>query len=585
MTIDISAAPFNLTEEQQGWVYSTLERLSVDEKIGQIFCASTYALSKGVIETMTDEFKVGGLMIRPLALKNLQRDISALQRRSAIPMLIAANLEKGGDGAIDEGTYFANPMGCAATGDPECAYRLGKVANREGAAVGVNWSFAPIVDIDRNFRNPITNIRTYGDDPARVLKFSREFIRAATEEGVTCTIKHFPGDGVDERDQHLLVSVNDLSQGEWEKSYGMVYRELISDGAKALMVGHIAQPALARAVDPDAPASDAYLPASQSPLIMSGYLRKEMGYNGLIVTDSTLMVGYMQSMPRRVAVPHSVACGADMILFNKSLAEDFTYMKQGIADGILPIERLDEAVTRVLALKASMGLVEKQRENTLVPRGDAQAVINSSETRTWARDVADRAVTLVKDPKNVLPLSPHKTPRVYLNVLETHVSNNSPFAQDMKARLEREGFKVTLRRRKVTFNVADGVRGIARPSFVRIMREVYSDTHSFISKYDLALVVLNMETESNNTVVRINWQVFFGLGHDIPWYAGEMPLVAVSFANPYHLIDLPMAHAYVNAYSNNEVTRDAVFEKLMGRSEFKGANPIDPFCGHIDCGM
>jgi beta-N-acetylhexosaminidase len=319
------------------------------------------------------------------------------------------------------------------------------------------------------------------------------------------------------------------------------------------------------------------LPASLSKTLTTGLFREKLGFNGLVVTDSTLMTGFMQPMPRKKAVPLCIECGCDFLLFNRNVEEDWKYMLDGIKDGILSKARLDEAVLRVLATKASLGL------NTKKSMPDPIQVAGNPETKKWVLDCADKCVTLVKDNKKLLPLSPSKHKRVYLNVIENYVENNSKLGKDLKARLEKEGFEVTLRKRKLDINPNLLMRGIATPDLIKVMKEVMATTDSFVSKHDMCMIALNMETVSNATVVRVNWRVMFGLGNDIPWYAGEMPLIAVSFANPYHLLDIPMADVYVNSYTATKEVLDATFDKLMGRSELKGISPVDPFCGHEDC--
>lgn len=582
MSVDLTVPPFCLDEEQQKWVTDTLASMTLEEKVGQLFCPAMSSFSKKTISHMTDDLHIGSVMIRPFPVKGLQEKIRSLQDASKLPMLISANLENGGCGAINEGTNFAMPMGATATGDMVNGYRLGKISCQEAASVGVNWGFAPIVDIDNNYRNPITNIRAFSSDKDQVLTMARGYIKGAEESGVAATIKHFPGDGCDERDQHLLVSVNDRSAEEWMDSYGMIYQNLIHEGARSVMIGHIAQPAMARAINPDISKEEAFLPASQSETLLTGLLREKLGFNGLVVTDSTLMVGYMQCMPRRVAIPESIRCGCDMILFNRSIDEDVEYMKQGIADGRLSMERVDEAVTRVLATKAALNLHKKKQDGSIVPSVDPMSIIGRQETKDWTRECADKAITLVKDNRHLLPLSPGKTKRIYLNVIENYVSNKSPFAANIKERLEKEGFTVTLRKRKMDLNMDLLNKGIPTPTLLKVMKEIQANTRDFVSQYDMCMIVLNMETVSNATVVRVNWKVMFGLGNDIPWYAGEMPLVVISTANPYHLLDIPMAHTYINAYTGTQVVLDALFDKLMGRSAFKGVSPVDPFCGHED---
>lgn len=583
MSVDLKAKPFQLNDSQVKWVEDTLHAMTQEEKIGQLLCPSLSQFDDATISHFTGDLKIGGMMIRPFKVDGLQDNIRRLQDASHVPILISANLENGGCGAIEEGTNFAMPEGVSATNDPVNGYRLGKISCREAASVGVTWGYAPIVDIDMNYRNPITNVRSFGSDKEMVLTMAQGYLKAASEEGITPTIKHFPGDGVDERDHHLLVSVNTLSADEWMDNYGYIYKTLIEEGAPSVMVGHIAQPAMARAVRPGISDKDALLPASLSQALVTGLLREKLGFNGLVVTDSSLMVGFMQPMSRRQAVAQAIENGCDVLLFNRNLDEDFRYLQDGVEKGLLSQARLNEAVTRILALKASMNLHTKHKDGRIVPEADPMQIIQRPETKQWVRECADKAVTLVKDNADLLPLSPKKYKRVYLNVIENYVTNDSPFAKDIKQRMENEGFTVELRERKMDFDPNLMMQGIMTPDMQKVMAEVMASTDDFVSKYDMCMIVVNMETVSNATVVRINWKVMFGLGNDIPWYAGEMPLLVVSTANPYHLLDIPMAHTYINAYSGNKETLDAVFDKVMGRSEFKGVSPVDPFCGHEDC--
>lgn len=583
MSLDLKKAPFALSDEQVRWVEGTYDAMSLDEKIGQLICCSISQFDEESIKRIT-ALHVGGMMIRPFPTEGLQDNIRKLQMEQKIPLLISGNLENGGAGVLTEGTLFNQPMGCTATGNMENGYRLGKISAAEAVSVGVNWGYAPIVDIDMNYRNPITNIRAFSSKKEEVLQMARGYLKAAKEEGLSATIKHFPGDGTDERDQHLLVSVNQLDYQEWMDSYGWIYKNLIDEGAPTVMAGHIAQPKVARAIRPDISDEEAFLPASQSKVLLTDMLRERLGFNGLVVTDSTLMVGYMAKLPRRKGLCASIEAGADMILFNRNMEEDFAYLKAGVEDGSISKERLKDAVLRVLALKASMNLHKKKEDGSIVPSEDALKIIGCKQHKEWTKECADLAPTLVKD-KGVLPLSSEKTKRVYLNVIENEVNDQSPFAKKMVARLEKEGFEVTLRKREMKINMEEMLQGIMSPDAQRVMMEIMATTESFTSQYDLAIIVLNMPTESNATVVRVKWNVFAGLGNDIPWYSGEMPLVVLSFANPYHLLDIPMADVYVNAYTDNEETQEAVFDKIMGRSQFKGVSPVDAFCGHEDCKM
>ena len=577
--INLKASPFFLDDEGIRWVNETLASMTLEEKAGQVFCALGLSDNEDMLLGMIRGIGIGGIMYRPGPKAYVQETHRRIQNMAKIPLLLAANTEAGGSGLSFEGTGFGSPMAVAATGDPEDAYRMGYVACREGAAMGLNWSFAPIVDIDRDFHNPITNTRTFGSDPDRVIACASRYLDAADDCGVAVSIKHFPGDGVDERDQHILTSVNSLSADEWMQTYGRVYKTLIDKGAKTVMVGHIAQPAWVKKLNPGATREELLRPASISKELLTGLLRGELGFNGLISTDSTCMVGLTSAMPRAQAVPTAIAAGADMFLFNKDMQEDYRYLLNGIENGILTKERLDEAVTRILATKASLGLPEKQKNGTLVPGPEALEEVGKPEFRAWSASVADRAVTLVHDRQDLLPISPKKFRRVYLNVIQKSNDPEDPEVLAWKALFEKEGFEVTVRDRRVSIEPADFAAPSLSPEKAALMGELYRGVEATRASYDLYVYIANMQNASNNTTLRLNWNVVFGLGDDAPWLTKEVPVMMIATGYPYHLFDAPMIDTFINTYSNEPQFKAAVMEKITGRSEFKGISPIDPYCG------
>ena len=266
----------------------------------------------------------------------------------------------------------------------------------------------------------------------------------------------------------------------------------------------------------------------------------------------------------------------------QKVEEDILFIREGLQDGILSAERFAEAVKRVLAFKASENMHIKKATGTLVPERDVFALTDRQTTENWVRECADKAITLVKNNDALLPLSAGKNKRIYLNVIERTIKNESSFALDIKDRFEKEGFEVTLRRRKVDFSVDKLLSDEQTPELEALRHEIFDDTESFVSKYDMGVIVVKLPAASNITTVRVDWKVMLGVGNDFPWYAGEMPLLCVSVANPYHLLDIPMADAYINTYSYNKATLDALFDKIMGRSEFKGISPVDASCGMED---
>ena len=562
MNIDLKANPFYLDDEAVRWVETTRDAMTLEEKVGQLFCVLFKKAEKEELDYVLNILKPGGCMYRVVPAERAVAFTRDLWARGTVPPLIAANLEKGGNGIVEEGTYMASPMEIAATGDVETARKMAEVCGVEGSAVGANWAFAPIIDIDDNFRSPITNTRTFGSDPKRVRDMGRAYVEEIQKHGLAASIKHFPGDGQDERDQHLVTTINSMDCETWMATYGEAYRAGIEAGALTCMVGHIMQPAWSRRLRPGIADRD-ILPGSLSPEIMGDLLRGELGFNGMIVTDATTMAGYTIPMSRREAVPRSIAAGADMFLFARNLEEDYGFMLEGAKNGTITPERLNDAVTRVLAVKAALGLHKKTWE----PDEAALRQVGCEKHLRWSRECADKAITLVKEEKGVLPITPERYPRILFYAVEPPAGGEGNYkvkaACDMlKERLEKEGFHVD------TFVPEPYGEGFT------------TKYEAMVSRYDLMLYAANLSTKSNQTVVRIEWKQ--PMGADCGHYLNDVPTVFVSLENPYHLLDFPRVRTYINCYSNNDRVLDALVEKLTGRSPFEGKSPVDPFCGKWD---
>lgn len=560
---DLFKAPFYLMEEDVAWVEKTKASMTTKEKISQLFCLIAYSADDNYLKFLATDLKIGGIMCRVMPKDEMCKTVEVLQKESKIPMLISANLEAGGAGVCLSGTKVGSEMAIAATNDPKSAYALGKVCGSEGSVLGVNWSFAPIVDIDMNFRNPITNTRTFGSNVEVVKNCGVEYIKALQNYQMAACAKHFPGDGVDERDQHLVSSVNSLSVEEWDKTYGVVYQAMIEAGVKTIMVGHILQPAYTKKYNPSIKDED-ILPASISYELVTKLLKEQLGFNGLVITDSTTMAGLNMALPRRKLVPLTIAAGCDMFLFTKNLEEDFRYMEEGYNGGIITPSRLDEAVTKILTLKASLGLHKK---SNLPAYDKIDEVVGSSENQALASIIADKAITLVKNKENILPISPTKYKRVLFYSLESSAGNmgfSVAVGANMRLleRLEKAGFSVTLFKPKPGF---EGTMGSAE---------------EIEQNYDLIIYSANLATKSNQTVVRIEWCE--PMGANVPIYMTSVPTIFISLENPYHLLDAPRVKTYINTYGSSDVVLDALVDKLLGKSPFKGQSPVDAFCGKWD---
>ena len=556
---DFTKVPYFLSQKAIESVRNKVANMSISEKIGQLFFVIGIDGDDEEISGFVKKYKPGGMMYRPDSAEKLQHQMNVIQETSDIPLFLAANLESGGNGIINEGTWVGNPLQIAATDEIESAYQLGRIASYEANQVGCNMSFSPIVDVDLNFRNPITNTRTFGSDKNRVLKMAEAQIRGLEENKVIPCIKHFPGDGVDERDQHLLSSVNSLSADEWTDSFGDVYKTLIEQGVPTIMVGHIFQPAWERKLQPSITDRD-LRPASASRLLIDGLLRRELGFNGLAITDATAMVGYNTIMPRQELLIETINAGIDMILFNKNIDEDYATITEAVSDGRISMKRLDQAVSRIIATKLSQNVMNSEYQ--IVHSLTDEITLEYGEFNHIVAEIAKKSVTLVKDREQILPISPAKTPRVRLVVLGD--TDDGGFKQGGKVTnifyqgLENLGFEVKL------FEM----------DFHEVFEEGIADLQA---KFDLAIYVANIENASNQTTTRLNWIQL--MAANAPWFSPSIPTVFVSTANPYHLFDVPYISTYINAYCGNPESVDAVLRKLVGEELFEGISPVDPFCG------
>jgi len=564
--MDLRSKPFYLSDEDIAWVEDTLSSMTLDEKIGQLFCLIGWGSNEDYLKSLTQKYKVGGLMCRPMPAAETVETVKVLQESSKIPLLISANLESGGNGIAAEGTKIGSLMQVAATDDDDMAYKLGEVCGREGAAVGANWSFAPIIDIDYNFRNPITNTRTLGSDPDRVRRMGVNYVKAIQKHGVAACIKHFPGDGVDERDQHLVTSVNSFSCEKWDDTFGAAYKACIEAGAMTVMIGHIMLPEYSRKLCPGIKDED-IMPATLAYELTTKLLKEQLGFNGLVVTDATTMAGMVIPMERSKSVPQAIAAGCDMFLFSRSIDEDYTYMKKGIEDGVITKERLDEAITKILALKAALKLRYKMKDGSLIPnKEEALKVLGCNEHKQWAKECADKAITLVKEEKGILPITPDKYKKVLFYGIESQqgfaYSVRAGVADQFRDMLIKEGFDVD------QFDPNKGMEGMMTP---------YG---AVTDKYDLIIYLCNMATKSNQTTVRIEWAQ--PMGANVPIYMTKVPTIFVSVENPYHLLDVPRVRTFINTYNSTDTVLDMLIDKLTGRSQFKGKSPVDAFCGMWD---
>ena len=574
--IDLTKKPFYLNEHDINWVNETLNKMSTLDKVKQLFVDMINTTDKALLEALVSERKFGGVRYTNRDARTLQQMINTLQNATEIPLLVASNAESGGNGACSNGTEIGCGVKIGATQNKEYAYKLGEISAKEAKACGCNITFAPVVDINMNFHNPIISSRSFGSNSKLVRDYSKEYLKGAHKEGIACCAKHFPGDGVDERDQHLSYNVNTLSCAEWDKTFGDVYKTLIDNDLEAVMIGHIMLPSYQKHFNPD---GEKLIPATISKEIITNLLRDKLGFNGLVITDATHMVGFTGVNKRSELLTLAINAGCDMLLFYNDYKEDLDYVLSSVESGKISLDRLNEAVARILALKAHLNLNKKDNQTS----EELLSNVGKDEYKAVAKSISRDAITLVKNNDNVLPLDSKKYKKILIVPLESTNALSkfgSIFARGVnyidyfKGLLESEGFEVS-----VFESLEKKLEHATKEELLKIMNELYAQKTSIESvktKYDLVIYLANIG--GNGTVQRLNWAFTKG-SLDVPWYSHELPIIFVSLACPFHLFDVPEVQTYINCYDKQSHTLDCLVEKLVGKDTFRGVSSVDAFCG------
>ena len=391
---------------------------------------------------------------------------------------------------------------------------------------------------------------------------------------MACTAKHFPGDGVEELDQHLAMGVNDLSVEDWEKSFGYVYRTLINEGLETIMVGHIALPEMSRKLRPGIHDKD-IKPATLSKELLTDLLREDMGFNGVIITDASHMVGMSATSRRCDAVPGAIIAGCDMFLFANDVEEDIGFVKKAYMEKKLTDERLNDALMRILGMKAHLNMDGERH----FPDRSEISCIGCEKHHEFAKQAADNCITLVKDTRNYIPVNPQEKKRVFLVYIGSTPTTlgykKDPVKQDVIAELQEAGFDVDVCPNYFELELENGISPM---NFVKMLN--HEKREEFVKKHDFALIVINIKGYAQENNVRVRWSINHSC--ELPWYDEEIPTIGMSLNYTNHLIDLPQLHTFINAYSPKREHIHAAIEKLTGKSEFKGKADESVFCGRWD---
>lgn len=545
---ETTAAPASvaLSAEARAWVDSTLASMTLAEKAAQLVFVRANGTfqnprskdSKQLLAQIAD-LHVGGLVLFASEVETIPRLLDGLQAASKVPLLVSADLERGLSFRVERGTVplpFAMALG--ATGSEDAAQFAGEVTAREARAVGIHWALAPVVDVNSNSANPVINIRSFGEDPELVARLSAAFVRGARAGGILTTAKHFPGHGDTAVDSHLSLPVITADRARLEAVEWRPFRRTIEAGVDAIMLGHIAVPAL--------DASGA--PATLSPLLARGLLRDHLGFEGLIVTDALEMAGIRPAWTGEATV-RAVAAGADALLLPQDPRVAIESLVRAVAEGQLTEARVEESARRLLETKARLGL----HRNRLNDRADVVREVARPEDVARADEIALQAVTVVKNEGGILPLAAEKP----LSILHLVIPND---AADRMIRgipegeIEARGIPVTTRRLApdIAPETADELAALAARS-----------THVVVS-----LFVRAVSSRGRTEIAPAQVALLRRLA------ASGVPVVALALGSPYVLAQIPEVPAFVCTYGPAESSQRAAIAVLFGEHDTTGKLPV-----------
>src|SRR5437016_13741661 len=536
------------------WVDATLRRMTVDEKIGQLlfttyhgtFTSTDSAAYQQMLHDVNDLHAGGFILvtrITPLGIEKSQTYPTAvlsnqLQTQSKLPLLIGADFERGSAMRLDEGTSFPTQMAMAAGGDPKDAYAMGKITALEARAVGVHWIYAPVADVNNNPGNPIINTRSFGEDPARVSEFVSAYVRGVEENGGLATAKHFPGHGDTAADSHIDLPVIHADRQRLESLEFVPFRAAIAAGVGSIMTGHLNVPAL----EPDS-----NTPATLSSHILTEVLRKDLGFQGLVVTDAMDMGGITVRFAPGEAAVRAVLAGTDCLLMPPVPDAAFEALEGAVKSGRISKRRLDESVRRILQAKARLGL----NKNRLVDVNVLNHKFGSVAWQQQAQEISDRGVTLLRDKPHRLPLDGTKPSRA---LLLAFYADPEPYpGEDLERELRSRFDSLTTLRADTRFVNASTLK-LPSPD-----------------AYDVAIVAFFVRVSDRKGNVDVPPEQV-GLAEQI--YKTGKPVITVAFGSPYLIEGFPQAETWLAAFGISDVAQISLARALFGEIPVRGHLPV-----------
>jgi len=521
------------------------QKLSLEQAIGQLLCPLLKGGDYDQQQRWQETEHYGSVFFNKRSQAAFRHASKVLNNCSISPVLVAADLEHGAVAVSDKSTPFPWSMALAATDSEDLAYQMGRATAVEGRHAGIHWTFSPNIDINFNFRAPESNIRTYGDDPERVRRIALAYIKGIQEDNlVAAAAKHFPGTGMDERDQHLLTAINPLTVDAWMATYGKVWRSVIDAGVLSIMSGHIAFPAWQGHTED----LDAAMPATLCPKLQIDLLREELGFKGLLVSDAAPMIGMTSRVPEDECVVEFIKAGGDAYLFARP-GIDHPNLLRAVREKRLSEARVYESAQRVLDMKTALRL--EAGIFSPAPTPEQQQSFEAA-----ALDIARSSITVVKDNGKVGQPIPRgaKVLTVTIDYAEQKFDPEELTAFD--AALKAAGHAVTHWRNPAENYQHDDTGNLA------------TDARNF----DVVFLNFHLVPHMEIGHTRLYGARAMNFWHG--FYASHPDVRCSSFGTPYLLFDQPHLPNMLLAYGGLEDSQRAAVDVWLGKEKAVGICPV-----------
>ena len=540
------SAVFNLSDKDKAWVEAKVAKMSLEEKCAQL--VMSYASAEDTSRTsdgykrlvrLVKELKVGGLIFFKGEINQQTELTNELQSLSEIPLLISADYERGLGMRLDDAVEFPYNMAIAAANDYKLTYLAGKYIAEEARAIGVHQNYAPMIDVNRDYRNPIVNVRAFSDDPETVVNHAIAFTQGMNEGNAISTAKHFPGHGATDLDSHYELPVISLNKNEMEEYDLLPFKRIISEGIKSIMVGHL---------DVKAYEENQSIPSTLSNNIINNLLLNEIKFEGLVVTDAMNMSAITKYYEQDDAIEKAINAGNDIILFPPNDEVAVKAIISSVKSGLIKEERIDFSVKKIISAKKWLGLFDdKLVDTTLISEK-----VNTKKHKRLASEISEKSITLLKNNKNIIPINPdnyYKTSLVL--VRDTRSKNNLK-----KDKLFEEVLGENLNYVKTT------------TLSLRSRKKEYTNALKDIDKSDL-IVLAYYNSLGRSLEVNKDHSEFINeiLGK-------KKPVVFISFGNPYLINQFKDIETYLVTYGETDFSQRAMADALVGKNKIQGKLPI-----------